>query len=238
MIFKKIATQNTNSDEEVEILSNYKNSSRRAHAVYLLGEYKNPAFIDILCKATKDPNGNVRRMAASALGKIGDMHAIDALICLLNDDKPQVRQYAIKALGDISNERALPELFKFKEDSIPYIKKAVDTAIKKITKFKADSQPINVQNENFDPNLFEILRGLRKELADKEGISPFIIFYDVSLKAMASYFPKDLQTLGNIEGVDERNLKKYGGFFLNEIVNYGRRCRRSYPDSQENRRGI
>lgn len=130
-------------ESKVEILSKDIEGSNRAHAAYLLGESKNPAFVDILCKATKDPDGNVRRMAASALGKIGDMRAIDALICLLYDNKHQVRQYAIKALGDIGDERAVPELIKFKDDPIPYIKKAIDTAIKNITKFKADIYPIN-----------------------------------------------------------------------------------------------
>lgn len=87
-------------------------------------------------------------------------------------------------------------------------------------KSREDLYIINAQNENFDPDLFEVLRSLRKELADKEEISPFIIFYDISLKAMATYFPKDLQTLGNIEGVDETNLRKYGELFLTEIVDY------------------
>lgn len=137
------STRKMNFEKEVEILSNDIDGSNRAHAAYLLGESKNQAFVDILCKATKDPDGNVRRMAASALGKIGDMRAIDALICLLNDNKHQVRQYAIKALGDIGNERAVPELMKFKDDSIPYVKKAIDTAIKNITKFRADIYPIN-----------------------------------------------------------------------------------------------
>ncbi|MGB8216430.1 MAG: HEAT repeat domain-containing protein [Candidatus Methanoperedens sp.] len=219
-IQNNICIQKMNFDKEVEILSNDINSSHRAHASYLLGECKNPAFVEILCKATKDPDGNVRRMAASALGKIGDTHAIDALIYLLYDNKPQVRQYAIKALGDIGNERAIPELMKFKDDPIPYINKAIDTAIKKIKKFRADLCPINVENENFDPDLFEILRCLRKEVADKEGVSPFIIFYDISLKAMATHFPKDLKTLGTIEGVDEINLRKYGELFLEEIINY------------------
>lgn len=213
-------TQETNFDKETEILLNDINAGNRAHVAYLLGESKNPAFVEILCKATKDPDGNVRRMAASALGKIGDMHAIDALICLLYDDKPQVRQYTIKALEDIGNEKAIPELMKFRDDPIPYIKKAIDIAIKKIKKLRADSSPINAHNENFDPNLFEILRGLRKELAEKEGISSFNIFNDISLKAMATHFPKDLQTLGNIEGVDEANLRKYGELFLQDINSY------------------
>ncbi len=85
----------------------------------------------------------MRRLAASALGKIRDNRATDALIGLLYDHNPQVRQYAVKALGEIGDERALPELMKFEDDAIPYIKKAIDTAIEKINKSRADLDPIN-----------------------------------------------------------------------------------------------
>lgn len=119
-------------EDKVSILLNDSDGNNRAKAAYLLGESKNPAFVEVLCSATKDSDGNVRRLAASALGKIRDDRAIDALICLLHDSKPQVRQYAIKALGEIGSEKAIPELTKIRDDPIPYIKIAIETAIAKI----------------------------------------------------------------------------------------------------------
>jgi len=75
-------------------------------------------------------------------------------------------------------------------------------------------------DEEFDHDLFEILRSLRKRLADVEGMPSYIIFPDSSLKAMATYFPRTLSDFRRINGVGERKLEKYGEVFLKEIVDY------------------
>lgn len=79
--------------------------------------------------------------------------------------------------------------------------------------------------DDFDRGLFEILRSLRKELADAEGVPPYIIFHDLSLKAMATHFPRSLSDFQRINGVGERKLEKYGGLFLKEIVDYCKKQR-------------
>jgi ATP-dependent DNA helicase RecQ len=75
-------------------------------------------------------------------------------------------------------------------------------------------------DEDFDRDLFEILRSLRRELADAEGMPPYIIFHDSSLKAMATYFPRNLSDFRRINGVGERKLERYEEVFLKEIVDY------------------
>lgn len=77
-----------------------------------------------------------------------------------------------------------------------------------------------ISDENFDCDLFEILRNLRKELADAEGMPPYIIFHDSSLKAMATHFPRSLSDFRQISGVGESKLEKYGELFLEEIISY------------------
>lgn len=72
----------------------------------------------------------------------------------------------------------------------------------------------------FDQDLFEILRNLRKTLADEEGLPPYIIFHDKTLKEMATYFPADTSALSGISGVGEVKLKKYGDKFLEKITEY------------------
>jgi len=63
-----------------------------------LGETKSQAGIPELIIALENPNGNARRLAASALGKIRAHQAVEPLLRLLgNETKPQVRQYAVKA---------------------------------------------------------------------------------------------------------------------------------------------
>jgi superfamily II DNA helicase RecQ len=69
-------------------------------------------------------------------------------------------------------------------------------------------------DEEFDHDLFEILRSLRKRLADAEGMPSYIIFPDSSLKAMATYFPRTLSDFRRINGVGKRKLEKYGEVFL------------------------
>jgi hypothetical protein len=69
-------------------LLNDSQGSNRAKAAYLLGGSGNPLFVEVLCKATKDSDANVRRSAASALGKIKDPRAIESLANLLADAKP------------------------------------------------------------------------------------------------------------------------------------------------------
>jgi ATP-dependent DNA helicase RecQ len=74
--------------------------------------------------------------------------------------------------------------------------------------------------DNFDHDLFGILRGLRWELASEEGVSPFIIFHDSTLKEMARSFPQSLSDFHRIKGVGEGKLEKYGELFLETIVDY------------------
>ena len=75
-------------------------------------------------------------------------------------------------------------------------------------------------DEDYDRDLFEILRNLRKELADAEGMPPYIIFHDSSLKEMAIYFPQTLRDFRKISGVGKSKLEKYGKLFLKKIVCY------------------
>lgn len=69
-----------------------------------------------------------------------------------------------------------------------------------------------------DKNLFEALRTLRKQLADKEGFPPYIVFSDKTLHAMALTKPTTLEALGNILGVGEFKKKKYGKPFVDLIA--------------------
>ncbi len=69
----------------------------------------------------------------------------------------------------------------------------------------------------YHATLFENLRALRKKLADRAGVPPYIIFSDTSLAEMAAFRPTDPQTFQNIHGVGARKLERYGPAFLEEI---------------------
>lgn len=68
--------------------------------------------------------------------------------------------------------------------------------------------------------LFETLRSLRKELATKEKLPPYMIFSDATLTQMATDKPTDLELMKNIRGVGEFKLQKYGEEFLTVIKSY------------------
>ncbi len=65
--------------------------------------------------------------------------------------------------------------------------------------------------------LFEALRGLRKELADQQGVPPYVVFSDASLKQMAERQPLTSTAFLDISGVGSRKLAQYGAAFTAAI---------------------
>ena len=68
--------------------------------------------------------------------------------------------------------------------------------------------------------LFEHLRQHRKRLAEKAGLRPYLIFSDTVLIDLANLRPTTLGEFGNVKGVGEAKLKKYGLTFLQAIAEY------------------
>ncbi len=71
-----------------------------------------------------------------------------------------------------------------------------------------------------DVALWEILREKRRELADLQGIPPYVIFHNSTLKAMAMEQPRELKHFSRLPGVGDRKLKKYGLEFIVAINQY------------------
>lgn len=80
------------------------------------------------------------------------------------------------------------------------------------------STPNNLNN--FDRDLFERLRFLRKQLADQHSIPPYIIFSDATLQEMARLKPRTPQEMLQVNGVGEKKLTNYGEQFLKLITEY------------------
>ncbi len=71
-----------------------------------------------------------------------------------------------------------------------------------------------------DTALFEALRRLRREIADREGVPPYIVFADSTLREMAKSNPTTPKELLAIKGVGESKLERYGASFINAIRKY------------------
>ncbi|MBV9884374.1 MAG: DNA helicase RecQ [Sphingomonadaceae bacterium] len=67
-----------------------------------------------------------------------------------------------------------------------------------------------------DP-LFEALRARRRDLAAAEGVPPYLIFHDSTLREMAELKPTSLHALSRVSGVGAAKLERYGGAFVEVI---------------------
>ena len=68
-----------------------------------------------------------------------------------------------------------------------------------------------------DSALFEQLRALRKQLADEQGLPPYVIFHDATLRQMAQERPATLHDFARIRGIGEAKLSRYGARFIEAI---------------------
>ena len=71
-----------------------------------------------------------------------------------------------------------------------------------------------------DPQLYSMLKDLRKEYAKKHKLPPYVIFQDVSLEQMATMYPVNIQELQNIQGVGAGKAKRFGKVFCELIRKY------------------
>ncbi len=83
------------------------------------------------------------------------------------------------------------------------------------TKAKAPTQRQRVRDE-----LFEALRQLRRAIAVKKGVPPYIVFSDATLEEMAAERPSNEIEMRNISGVGEQKLAQYGKAFLEAIRDF------------------
>lgn len=83
-----------------------------------------------------------------------------------------------------------------------------------------EKKPTGKKHLDYNQNLFEILRMLRKEIAEKLKLPPFVIFGDKSLQEMSFYYPINKENFIKISGVGEQKLNKFGDTFINKISKF------------------
>ncbi|MED3470376.1 DNA helicase RecQ [Bacillus thuringiensis] len=71
-----------------------------------------------------------------------------------------------------------------------------------------------------DHPLFEVLREVRKKIAQGEGVPPFVIFSDQTLKDMCVKMPQSDSELLTVKGIGEHKLVKYGSHFLQAVQHF------------------
>lgn len=90
-----------------------------------------------------------------------------------------------------------------------------------LEKIKSESDQVQVQSGGvLDQELFVQLKDLRKKVAKKHGILPYLVFMDPSLEDMTVQYPITVEEIGKIHGVGEGKVKKYGAEFADFIAKY------------------
>ena len=103
-----------------------------------------------------------------------------------------------------------------------FLKKPTSFMIVEDAEFKDydDDTPIDGGGTALDPTLHSILKDLRKKVAQKQKVPPYVVFQDVSLEQMATIYPVTMEELQNIQGVGAGKAKRYGKEFIDLISKY------------------
>jgi ATP-dependent DNA helicase RecQ len=72
-----------------------------------------------------------------------------------------------------------------------------------------------------DEDLMDALKMLRKDLAQEQGVPPYVVFHDATLLEMVQHRPRKLSDLLEISGIGQSKLQKYGDQFLQTIKAHG-----------------
>ena len=99
-----------------------------------------------------------------------------------------------------------------------YLKNPVPFQIVEDNEFNDDyDEEMDHQGGALDPTLYAMLKDLRKTVAKRHQLPPYVIFQDVSLEQMATAYPITMEELQNIQGVGVGKAKRYGKEFLELI---------------------
>ena len=133
--------------------------------------------------------------------------------------KKDIETYGVVKLTDKGRQYLQnPVSFMMTEDHI--YNAATEEAVAKADKGGA----------SVDAQLVKMLKELRKKVAKKKDLPPFVIFQDPSLEDMALKYPVSIEELSNIHGVGEGKAKKYGNEFVELISRYVEENDISRPD--------
>ncbi len=106
------------------------------------------------------------------------------------------------------------------EISRPLLRGEQSLEARKMTKPAKTSKTKKSKVATIHQHLFEELKALRKQLADENGVPPYVIFHDATLIEMCDRRPGELRELQFIPGVGEKKLKQYGDAFLQVIKQF------------------
>lgn len=132
-----------------------------------------------------------------------------------------MKEYAEKEIADLIHWLVAEEYLALTEGQYPTLKLRTRAKNVLVGKEKVYRKVVpRPQAKKQDDALFQHLRQLRKQISDREGVPPYIIFADSTLKEMALYQPVDRLAMLKIKGVGETKYERYGEQFIQAIQEY------------------
>jgi len=186
------------------------------------------------------------RKALSCVYKTGQRFGVNYVIdVLLGKDNARIKQFehntiSTYGIGKDTHEQEWRSLFrqliafgymktdveghgaiKLEEKSRPLLRGEIELVLRKPALDKESKKKKGKSRTSLrsvDEPLFELLREHRLEIANENGVPPYIIFHDSTLEEMAKTRPATLEAMRYISGVGEQKLNKYGDTFLEVII--------------------
>jgi ATP-dependent DNA helicase RecQ len=126
----------------------------------------------------------------------------------------------IMAQGYLTKSEGAYPVLKLTTKSIAILKgmeRVMITQSRAIVETQQTSETIE-----YDAELFDKLRNLRKQLAEDENVPAYIVLSDATLQELACYLPHTIDEVRNISGFGQMKVEKYGHTFMQEVIRHGK----------------
>ncbi|MCB8816931.1 DNA helicase RecQ [Desulfosporosinus shakirovi] len=130
-----------------------------------------------------------------------------------------MHEVALQEIKDLINYLVAEGYLQLSTGEYPVVKLQPNAVfvLKGEAKVNRKVSPKHYRKESEEVSLFDRLRTLRREIAIRENLPPYMIFADSTLREMAQACPIDHRSMIRVSGVGERKLEKYGDEFLEAI---------------------
>lgn len=158
-------------------------------------------------------------LAVYAKGKSKDSHqwmSILRQLLILDYFKKDIDNYGVVSVSKLGEAFLKnPHPIEILNDHVyPEVNDNDDIAI------KDQQQQHQLIHDSHDRVLFELLKTLRKDVAKKNSVPPYVVFQEAAMEEMATSFPMTIESLTHISGVGQGKASKFGKSFIELIKKY------------------
>ena len=188
----------------------------------LRGRYGKSMVADVLCGSGNQKVRDFGLTRARTYGIVDESSAVVKEIVELLTSKGYLEisegRYPLVGLGPRAREAATDDFRLFMKRVRKTAQKPQQRPVAvraSMSEGKGNAGALDAEEQR---ELFERLRQLRKRIADAEGVPPYIVFSDATLRNMCADLPQTESEFLAVSGVGEVKLQRYGKAFLEEIA--------------------